>query len=92
MSWKFWKKKKCCADIDPLPVVDFSGATTRTVKAELYTPPPYKEPTDKELLDGLWEGEQFEAAARITELKKQVANLKRKLTILQKKYDGINQS
>jgi len=51
--------------------------------------PKYKEPTDKELLDGLWEGEQFEAASRITELKKENANLKRKLTILEKKYEQL---
>jgi hypothetical protein len=53
-----------------------------------YHPEPYVEPTDKEMILGLEESEHYAEACRIRELKKEVANLKRKLTILQKKYDG----
>jgi hypothetical protein len=53
-----------------------------------YLPEPYVEPTDKEMIEGLEESERYAEACRIRELKKEVANFKRKLTILQKKYDG----
>jgi len=61
---------------------------TREVKMEVYTPPPYVPPTDKEILEGLEFQDNYEAAYLITSLKKENANLKRKLTILQKKYDA----
>lgn len=49
---------------------------------------PYIELTDKEMIEGLQMCEYYEEAFRIKNLKKENANLKRKLTILQKKYDG----
>ena len=84
MRLKFWKKKKCCANIDPIPVVNME-LETREVKMEVYKMPPYEFPSDKKLLEGLWEGEQFEAASRIEELKKENMVLKGKLTKLTKK-------
>lgn len=89
MRWR-WRKKKQ-AVIDVFPVEEQVNIQTNNAPIIMgdYTPPPYKEPTDKELVDGLYEGDNYEAASRITELKRENANLKRKLTILQKKYDGI---
>jgi len=80
MRWKFWKKK--------IPTINLT-METRTVEAEVrsFKVAPYVEPTDKEMIDGLNEGGNYEAACRIEELKKKNANLKRKLTILKKKYE-----
>ena len=39
------------------------------------------------MIEGLEESEHYAEACRMTELKKEVANLKRKLTILQKKHN-----
>jgi len=68
---------------------------TRVVKAEVRSfkvdLPPYEFPTDKELLEGLWESEQFEAASRIEELKKENAVLKGKLTKLTNKHDALKE-
>jgi len=49
---------------------------------------PYVPPTDNEILEGLEFQDDYEAAYRLRELKKENANLKRKLTILQKQYDS----
>lgn len=48
----------------------------------------YVEPTDKEIIAGLEFQDNYEAAYLIKSLKREVAKLKRRLTILQKKYDG----
>ncbi|MBN1637338.1 MAG: hypothetical protein JW866_00095 [Ignavibacteriales bacterium] len=45
----------------------------------------YVPPTDKEIIEGLEFQDNYEAVFLITSLKKENANLKRKLTILQKK-------
>jgi len=50
--------------------------------------PPYVPPTDKEVIEALEFQDNYEAAYRIKELKRENANLKRKLTLLQKKYDN----
>jgi len=80
---KFWKKK--------IPVIKLE-LETKTVEMEVrkIEMPPYVEPTDAEMMEGLCESEHYAEAFRIKELKREVANLKRKLTILQKKYDGTN--
>jgi len=80
----FKKKKK-------IPEVNLN-LETKTVKMEVKKMPPYVPPTDKEIIMGLEDCENYEAAYLITSLKKENANLKRKLTILQKKYDAIKQS
>jgi len=50
--------------------------------------PPYVPPSDKEIIEALEFQDNYEAAYLIKDLKKQNANLKRKLTILQKNYDN----
>ena len=63
---------------------------TKTVKMEILSvAKPYVEPSHKEIIKDLEIVDNYEAAFLITNLKKEVANLKRKLTILQKKYDGV---
>lgn len=49
---------------------------------------PYIELTDKEMIEGLQMCEYYEEAFRIKNLKKENANLKRKLTILQRNTMG----
>lgn len=87
MNWKFWKKK--------IPTVDLK-LETKTVECEVrqikvdpnnIIMPPYVEPTDKEILEQLEFCDYYEAAYRLRELKKENANLKRKLTILQKQIN-----
>lgn len=65
---------------------------TKTVEMEVrkIEIPPYVQPTDKEMIEGLEEGDHYEEAYRLKELKKEVANLKRKLTILTKKYENLH--
>lgn len=48
---------------------------------------PYVELTDKEMIKGLEFCDNYDVACRLKELKQEVTNLKRKLTILQKKYN-----
>lgn len=50
--------------------------------------PPYVEPTDKEMIEGLEMCGYYDEAYRIRHLKKEVMVLKGKLTKLQKKYDA----
>ena len=101
-NFKFWKrKKKNRAIIDPIPPPNgtlqytehkYSDVTAGKVSSEqfaLYEPPPYKHPTDKEIIEGLEFCDNYEAAGLITHLKKQNMILKGKLTKLQKKYDGV---
>lgn len=62
----------------------------KTVEPEVRTfeVPPYVEPTDKEMIEGLEMCGYYEEACRIRNLKRQVMILKGKLTKLQKKYDN----
>lgn len=46
----------------------------------------YKERTDKEMIEDLVFLDNYDIAYRIKELKRENANLKRKLTILKKKH------
>jgi len=69
-----------------IPTINLT-TETRTVEMEVYTPPPYEPPTDKEMIEGLNECGYYAEACRIEELKKKNAVLKRKLTILKKKYE-----
>jgi len=73
-----------------IPTINLT-TETREVKAEVRSfkvdLPPYEYPTDKEMIEGLNECGYYEEAFRIEQLKKENANLKRKLTILQKKYE-----
>jgi len=84
MSW-FRRKKK-------IPVVDLK-TETKEVKAEVRSfkveMPPYVPPSDKEIIEGLEFQDNYEAAYRLRELKKENAALKGKLTKLQKKYDAV---
>ena len=75
-----------------IPVVNLE-LETKTIEVEMRKVelPPYVEPTDKEMIEGLEECGYYDEAFRIRNLKKENANLKRKLTILQKKYDGVIQ-
>jgi len=61
---------------------------TREVKMEVYTPPPYVPPSDKEIIEALEFQDNYEAVYLIKSLKKENANLKRKITILKKKYEA----
>ena len=90
MRLKFWKKKKCCADIDPIPVVNME-LETREVKMGVYKMPLYVEPTDKEILEGLEFQDNYEAAFLIKDLKKQNMVLKGKLTKLTKKCNAYKE-
>jgi hypothetical protein len=83
MKLKFWKRK--------IPKIDLK-VETREVKAEVRSfkvdlAKSYQPPTDKEILEGLEFQDNYEAAFLIKSLKKENANLKRKLTVLQKKYN-----
>ena len=80
--WNFRRNKK-------IPEVNIQ-LETKTVEAEVrkIEVKPYVESTDKEIIEGLEMCGYLEEAFRIRHLKKEVANLKRKLTVLQKKYDG----
>jgi len=82
--WNWRRKKK-------IPTIKLE-LETKTVEMEVrkFEIPPYVEPTDKEIIEGLEEGDNYEAAFRIKELKREVANLKRKLTILTKKYENLH--
>ena len=62
---------------------------TREVKMEVYTPPPYVPPSDKEIIEALEFQDNYEAVYLIKSLKKENANLKRKITILKKKYNSV---
>ena len=89
--WNFRRtKNKIVVTKHNIPVVDIP-LETKVVEAEVrkIKIKPYIEPTDKEMIEGLEESEHYDEAYRIRDLKKEVANLKRKLTILQKKYDGV---
>jgi hypothetical protein len=91
MNWKLWnRKKRNQVVIDTIPKVNVN-LETKTVKMEVKKMPPYVPPSDKEIIESLEFHDNYEAAYLITSLKKENANLKRKLTILQKKYDGIKQ-
>ena len=85
--WKIfrWKEKEV-VKVQEIPEIPLPQGVLH-----YQTPPPYVEPTDAEMMEGLCENEHYAEAFRIKELKREVANLKRKLTILQKKYDGVNQ-
>ena len=96
MKWKFWKKKKPVVLSAEVPDgINLELNTEKVVEPlfmpRTYTPPPYVEPTDKEMIEGLEESERYEEAFRLRDLKKENANLKRKLTILQKKYDACKE-
>ena len=88
MAWKFnlRRKKKCCAAPEEIPLPQ--GVLHYQTQPP-YVPPIYVPPTDKEMIEGLEMCGSYEEACRLRDLKKEVANLKRKLTILQKKYDGV---
>jgi len=66
-------------------------ATERSMKLAFKSihPTPYVEPTDKEMIEGLEECDNYEVAYRLRELKRENANLKRKVTILKKKYETV---
>jgi len=86
MGW-FWYRdwfKDKQAEIDPLLKKIIAEKVPEEI---LYKPKPYVEPTDKEMIEGLEMCGYYAEACRIQELKKEVANLKRKLTILKKKYE-----
>ena len=53
--------------------------------------PPYVPPSDKEIIEGLEFQDNYEAAYRLTELKKENAVLKGKLTKLEKKVSAYKQ-
>jgi len=53
--------------------------------------PPYAPPSDKEIIEGLELSGNYEAAFRLTELKKENAVLKGKLTKLQKKASAYKE-
>ena len=97
---KNWRIAKRFRVRKKIPVLNLQ-LETKTVEMEVrkfnvYAPPeaypPYVQPTDKEMIEGLEESEHFEEAFRMKELKKQNRILKAKLTVLQKKYDGTQQS
>jgi len=83
----FGRKKK-------IPVVDLK-TETKEVKAEVRSfkveMPPYVPPSDKEIIEGLEFQDNYEAAFRLTELKKENAVLKGKLTKLEKKVSAYKQ-
>lgn len=97
MSIKNWLKRyrNEQADIDPIPEVDLEmesvtvDCEVRELRDYKFNITPYVEPTDKEILEGLEFQDNYEAAFRLRQLKIKNGNLKRKLTILQKKYDEL---
>jgi len=91
MSW-FRRKKK-------IPTIDLELETktveceVRKIKVELDENhlPPYDPPSDKEIIEGLEFQDNYEAAYRLRELKKENAALKGKLTKLQKKHNALKE-
>jgi len=89
--FEFFRKKK-------IPTINLT-MESREVKAEVRQikvnldenmMPPYVPPTDKEVIEALEFQDNYEAAYLIRSLKKENTNLKRKLTILQKKYETLH--
>lgn len=70
---------------------DMPNMVTKTVEMEVYTPPPYVEPTHKEIIEGLEFQDNYEAAFLIRDLKKQNMVLKGKLTKLTKKSNAYKE-
>jgi len=72
-----------------IPTIDLQVETrvvdTEVRKFRVEAMPPYNPPTDKEIIEALEFQDNYEAAYLIRSLKKENANLKRKLTILKKK-------
>jgi hypothetical protein len=65
--------------INPSPIPEFVVSQVK----------PYVPPTDKEIIEKLEFLDNYEAAFLIATLKKENAKLKRKLTILKKKYETL---
>lgn len=91
-NFRLRKKKKCCETVLTGEVPDGLNLELNTEKPPtLYTPPPYVEPTDKEMIEGLYESERPEEAFRLQQLKKENAALKGKLTKLTKKANAYKE-
>ena len=94
--WNFrCKKRKVSKDVEKAFENPQVGLIAQEVEASFpntVEPKPYEPSTDKEIVLALEWQDNYEAAFLIRNLKKQNAVLKRKLTILQKKYDGVIKS
>ena len=78
---------------DKIPEINLK-LETKTIEGGTtikYEPPPYVEPTHKEIIEGLEECGDYEAAFLIRSLKKEVKVLKGKLTKLTKKYEALKE-
>ena len=102
MKWNWLnRKKKCCETPTVLTGevpdgLDMEPNTKKVVEpptGKLYycEPAIYVEPTDKKIIEGLEEGDNYEAAFLIKSLKKENMVLKGKLTKLTKKCNAYKE-